>query len=154
MLAGTTTTDEDLGEHSDLSADTRWGLPPPAAALHSLKAAPCIPRSCWCLQAAAPISLHGESRIAPSYDMHSMPQALQAPVAARTCAAASRLTCTTRLRRDVATGSFLAAYKGGGCGPNGLSLLGPEYIVTAQAASPALHFWTWHKVYHTHRASL
>jgi hypothetical protein len=50
------------------------------------------------------------------------------------------------LRRDIATGGHLASYKGGGCSANGLALLGRDYLVAAQAAAPALHFWTWHKV--------
>ena len=49
-------------------------------------------------------------------------------------------------RRDLATGTFLAAYKGGGAAVGGLALLGRDHIVAAQPASPALHFWTWHRV--------
>lgn len=50
------------------------------------------------------------------------------------------------LYRDLATGTFLTAYKGGGAAVGGLALLGRDHIVAAQPASPALHFWTWHRV--------
>lgn len=53
------------------------------------------------------------------------------------------------VHRDLATGTFLTAYKGGGATGGGLAVLGRDYVIAAQAASPALHFWTWHRVcYH------
>lgn len=46
---------------------------------------------------------------------------------------------------DIATGCFLTAYKGGNAISNGLALVGRDYMVAVQAASSALHFWTWHR---------
>lgn len=48
--------------------------------------------------------------------------------------------------RHVQTGTHLASFKDNAAGTNALSLLGQDYLVAAQAAKGALHFWTWHKV--------
>ena len=48
--------------------------------------------------------------------------------------------------RDVSTGTALTSFKSNACPPNGLSLLGRDYLVAAQAArGGSLHFWAWHK---------
>ncbi|CAL5226138.1 g8957 [Coccomyxa viridis] len=46
---------------------------------------------------------------------------------------------------DVETGTHVASFKDNASGPNALSLLGQDYLMAAQAAKGALHFWTWHK---------
>ncbi|PRW33905.1 ROOT INITIATION DEFECTIVE 3 [Chlorella sorokiniana] len=47
---------------------------------------------------------------------------------------------------DVSTGTALTSFKSNACPPNGLSLLGRDYLVAAQAArGGSLHFWAWHK---------
>ena len=50
------------------------------------------------------------------------------------------------LCRDVETGTHIASFKDNASGPDAVSLLGQDYLVAAQAAKGALHFWTWHKV--------
>lgn len=50
------------------------------------------------------------------------------------------------LVRDVSTGTALTSFKSNACPPNGLSLLGRDYLVAAQAGrGGGLHFWAWHK---------
>lgn len=48
-------------------------------------------------------------------------------------------------RRDARTGAALTSYKSNASPCNGLSLMGRDYLVAAQAKKGALHFWTWHK---------
>lgn len=55
-------------------------------------------------------------------------------------------TCERYARcRDVETSTHLASFKDNASGPNALALLGQDYLIAAQAAKGALHFWTWHK---------
>lgn len=46
---------------------------------------------------------------------------------------------------DVNTGTALTTYKANACPPNGISLLGSDYFISAQSGKPAVHTWTWHK---------
>ena len=48
--------------------------------------------------------------------------------------------------RDLHTGTGLTSYKNNACPPNGISLVGRDYVIATQLGKPALHAWTWHKV--------
>ena len=54
--------------------------------------------------------------------------------------------CLPACCRDLHTGTALTSFKSNACPPNGLSLLGRDYLVAAQLGrGGGLHFWAWHK---------
>lgn len=68
------------------------------------------------------------------------------PRGAPTAASHARCLPPTFCPRDVSTGTALTSFKSNACPPNGLSLLGRDYLVAAQAGrGGSLHFWAWHK---------